>query len=104
MGGIMKFILYRNNSKSQSSYLKAKCVLLFTSVDATRESSFTNEAKGCENDFQPKNSESNCAFVFRNISTLSHSHWFMIQRYLPIAFSSMSLYETHHQRKACSVP
>ena len=75
----MKFILYRNNSKLQSSYLKTKCVLLFTFTDATRASSFTNEEKGWENDFQRKNSESNCALVFKNFIDCPNSHWFMIE-------------------------
>ena len=56
----MKFILYRNNSKTQSSHLKTKSAFLFSFTRPTEQRCSTNETNWCENDSSLGISESNC--------------------------------------------
>ena len=56
----MKIILYRNNSKTQSSHLKTKSAFLWSFTRVAEPRCSTNETNWCENDSWLGNSESNC--------------------------------------------
>ena len=100
----MKFILYRNNSKTQSSHLKTKSFFLFSSTPVGEQCCRTNESNTCENELSLGNSESNCAFVFQSFMkspqlTLVHGwgisvNWICKYVIIPTTSPMFTLYAT----------